>query len=61
MLTAYDAMFAGYASKAGVDILLVGDSLGMVIQGHSDTLRVTVEQMAYHTACVARGNVDSVI
>jgi len=61
MLTAYDAMFAGYASKAGVDILLVGDSLGMVIQGHTDTLRVTVEQMAYHTACVARGNVDSVI
>ena len=61
MLTAYDAMFANYASKAGVDILLVGDSLGMVIQGHRDTLRVTVEQMAYHTACVARGNVDSVI
>jgi 3-methyl-2-oxobutanoate hydroxymethyltransferase len=61
MLTAYDAMFAGYASKAGVDILLVGDSLGMVIQGHTDTLRVTVEQMAYHTACVARGNVDAVI
>jgi len=61
MLTAYEAMFAGYASKAGVDILLVGDSLGMVIQGHTDTLRVTVEQMAYHTACVARGNVDSVI
>lgn len=61
MLTAYDAMFAGYASKAGVDTLLVGDSLGMVIQGYRDTLRVTVEQMAYHTACVARGNVDSVI
>ena len=61
MLTAYDAMFAGYASKAGVDILLVGDSLGMVIQGHTDTLPVTVADVAYHTACVARGNVDSVI
>jgi 3-methyl-2-oxobutanoate hydroxymethyltransferase len=61
MLTAYDAMFAGYASKAGVDILLVGDSLGMVIQGHADTLPVTVADIAYHTACVARGNVDSVI
>lgn len=61
MLTAYDAMFAGYAAAAGVDILLVGDSLGMVIQGHRDTLRVTVEQMAYHTACVARGNLDAVI
>ncbi len=61
MLTAYDAMFAGYASKAGVDILLVGDSLGMVIQGHTDTLPVTVADIAYHTACVARGNVDSVI
>ena len=61
MLTAYDAMFAGYASKAGVDILLVGDSLGMVIQGHTDTLPVTVADIAYHTACVARGNVESVI
>ena len=61
MLTAYDAMFANYASKAGVDILLVGDSLGMVIQGHADTLPVTVADIAYHTACVARGNVDAVI
>ena len=61
MLTAYDAMFAGYASKVGVDILLVGDSLGMVIQGHTDTLPVTIADVAYHTACVARGNVDSVI
>ena len=61
MLTAYDAMFANYASKAGVDVLLVGDSLGMVIQGHTDTLPVTVTDVAYHTACVARGNVDSVI
>ena len=61
MLTAYDAMFARYASKAGVDILLVGDSLGMVIQGHTDTLPVTVADIAYHTACVNRGNVGSVI
>lgn len=61
MLTAYDALFAAYASKADVDILLVGDSLGMVIQGHADTLPVTVDDIAYHTACVARGNVDSVV
>lgn len=61
MLTAYDAMFSGYAATAGVDILLVGDSLGMVIQGHADTLPVTVADIAYHTACVARGNVDAVI
>jgi len=61
MLTAYDAMFAGYASAAGVDILLVGDSLGMVIQGHADTLPVTVADIAYHTSCVARGNLDAVI
>ena len=61
MLTAYDALFAGFASGVGVDILLVGDSLGMVVQGYTDTLRVTIEQMAYHTACVVRGNVDSVV
>ena len=61
MLTAYDAMFAGYAAAAGVDILLVGDSLGMVIQGHANTLPVTVADIAYHTSCVARGNLDAVI
>ncbi len=56
MLTAYDAARARLLDDAGVDCLLVGDSLGMVIQGHTSTLPVTLEQMAYHTACVARGN-----
>ncbi len=55
MLTCYDASFAAVLDNAGVDVLLVGDSLGMVIQGHSSTLPVTQEQMLYHTACVARG------
>lgn len=61
MLTAYDALFAAYASEADVDVLLVGDSLGMVVQGHGDTLRVSVDQIAYHTECVARGNRDCVV
>ena len=56
MLTAYDAASARLLDDAGVDCLLVGDSLGMVMQGHPSTLPVTLEQMAYHTACVARGN-----
>jgi len=55
MLTCYDASFAGVLDSAGVDTLLVGDSLGMVIQGHDTTLPVTLEEMAYHTACVVRG------
>ena len=55
MLTCYDASFAALCDGAGVDTLLVGDSLGMVLQGHGSTLPVTLEQMAYHTACVARG------
>jgi 3-methyl-2-oxobutanoate hydroxymethyltransferase len=56
MLTAYDASFARLADEAGVDCLLVGDSLGMVVQGQSSTVPVTLEQMVYHTQCVARGN-----
>jgi ketopantoate hydroxymethyltransferase len=56
MLTAYDASSAALLDAAGVDCLLVGDSLGMVVQGHASTLPVTLEQMAYHTACVARAN-----
>ena len=56
MLTAYDATFAQQAAEAGVEVLLVGDSLGNVIQGHDSTLPVTVADMAYHTANVARGN-----
>ncbi|MCD9029973.1 3-methyl-2-oxobutanoate hydroxymethyltransferase [Luteimonas sp. BDR2-5] len=54
MLTAYDAGFARVLDNAGVDLLLVGDSLGMVVQGHGSTLPVTVDDIAYHTACVAR-------
>ncbi len=54
MLTCYDASFASLMNDCGVDILLVGDSLGMVLQGHESTLPVTVEDIAYHTRCVAR-------
>jgi 3-methyl-2-oxobutanoate hydroxymethyltransferase len=56
MLTAYDATYAAVADAAGVDCLLVGDSLGMVVQGHSSTVPVSLDEMAYHTRCVARGN-----
>jgi 3-methyl-2-oxobutanoate hydroxymethyltransferase len=56
MLTCYDATFARVLDEAGVDSLLVGDSLGMVLQGRSSTLPVTIEEMSYHTAAVARGN-----
>ena len=55
MLTAYDAGFARALDDAGVDIVLVGDSLGMVVQGRDSTLPVTVDDVVYHTACVARG------
>lgn len=55
MLTAYDASFAAQADAAGVELLLVGDSLGMVVQGHDSTLPVTLEHMIYHTGLVARG------
>lgn len=54
-LTAYDASFARLLDEAGVDIVLVGDSLGMVIQGRDSTLPVGVDDMVYHAACVARG------
>jgi 3-methyl-2-oxobutanoate hydroxymethyltransferase len=55
VLTCYDASFATLLEAQGVDVLLVGDSLGMVLQGHETTLPVTLDDMAYHTACVARG------
>lgn len=55
MLTAYDASFAWQLEAAGIDIALVGDSLGMVVQGHASTLPVTLEHMVYHTSAVARG------
>ena len=54
MLTCYDASFASLLDQAGVDILLIGDSLGMVLQGHDSTMPVTIDQMIYHTECVAR-------
>lgn len=55
VVTAYDYAFARLADQAGADILLVGDSLGMVVQGEATTLPVTLEHMVYHTRCVARG------
>lgn len=55
MLTCYDAGFARALDRAGVDLVLVGDSLGMVVQGQDSTLPVTVADIAYHTRCVARG------
>lgn len=55
MLTAYDASFASLMDMCGVEMLLIGDSLGMVCQGHDSTLPVTIEDVAYHTASVARG------
>ncbi len=56
MLTAYDASFAALCDRVGVDVLLIGDSLGMVIQGHASTLPVTLEQTLYHTRCVVTGS-----
>jgi 3-methyl-2-oxobutanoate hydroxymethyltransferase len=56
VLTCYDAAFARVLDLAGVDVLLVGDSLGNVLQGRSTTLAVSMDEMAYHTQCVARGN-----
>jgi 3-methyl-2-oxobutanoate hydroxymethyltransferase len=55
MLTAYDASFAAHLEAAGVDVALVGDSLGMVVQGHASTLPVSLDQIVYHAAAVARG------
>ena len=54
MLTAYDASFARTFDANGVDLILIGDSLGMVVQGHDSTLPVTVAEMVYHTGAVAR-------
>jgi len=55
MLTCYDASFARLLDEAGVDVMLVGDSLGMVVQGQNSTVPVSLDEMAYHTQCVARG------
>ncbi|WP_263264438.1 3-methyl-2-oxobutanoate hydroxymethyltransferase [Pseudomonas sp. RIT-PI-S] len=61
MLTCYDATFARAANEAGVEVLLIGDSLGMVLQGHDSTLPVTNAEMAYHTASVKRGNAGALL
>jgi len=61
MLTCYDASFAALCDAAGVEILLVGDSLGMVVQGHDSTLPVTMEDMEYHVRMVARGSEKALI
>ncbi|MDD5435327.1 MAG: 3-methyl-2-oxobutanoate hydroxymethyltransferase, partial [Nitrospira sp.] len=55
MLTAYDYLFARIVDEAGIDIILVGDSLATVIQGHTTTLPVTMDEMIYHTKMVSRG------
>ncbi|MBE9561220.1 MAG: 3-methyl-2-oxobutanoate hydroxymethyltransferase [Proteobacteria bacterium] len=60
-LTAYDASFAQLLEKTGVDVVLVGDSLGMVIQGEETTLPVSVEDMLYHTQCVAKGLTNALL
>lgn len=56
VLTAYDASFANLMDQSGIDVILVGDSLGNIIQGHTSTIPVTIEQMVYHVSCVAKGN-----
>jgi 3-methyl-2-oxobutanoate hydroxymethyltransferase len=56
MLTAYDSTMSALLNRCGIEVILIGDSLGNVIQGHSSTTPVTVEQMVYHTECVARPN-----
>jgi 3-methyl-2-oxobutanoate hydroxymethyltransferase len=61
MLTAYDATFARLVDDAGVDMILVGDSLGMVVQGHETTIPVKLEDVIYHTACVVRGTKQALV
>lgn len=61
MLTCYDSSFASLMDRCGVEILLIGDSLGMVCQGHDSTLPVTLQDVAYHTAAVARGNQKALV
>jgi 3-methyl-2-oxobutanoate hydroxymethyltransferase len=61
VLTCYDASFATLLEAQGIDVLLVGDSLGMVLQGHESTLPVTLADMVYHTACVVRGSKQAFI
>ncbi len=60
-ITAYDSTFARLVSEAGAETILVGDSLGMVLQGHDSTIPVSIDDMAYHTECVVRGNPNSLV
>ncbi|MBP8926079.1 MAG: 3-methyl-2-oxobutanoate hydroxymethyltransferase, partial [Pseudomonadales bacterium] len=60
-VTAYDASFARIAANAGIEAILVGDSLGMVLQGHDSTIPVTIADMAYHIRCVARGATSALV
>lgn len=61
VLAAYDATFASLIEQAGIDVILVGDSLGMVLQGNNSTLPVSIEEMAYHTRCVSHGCTNPLI
>ena len=61
MITAYDAMFARIVDEAGVDVILVGDSVGMVVQGHSNTIPVDLSEMVYHTRNVARAGTKALV
>lgn len=60
-ITAYDATFSHIISEAGAETILVGDSLGMVLQGHDSTIPVTIDDMAYHTECVCRAQPHSLV
>ena len=60
-LTAYDSTFANIVSTQGVEVILVGDSLGNVVQGETSTIPVTVDDLCYHTRCVAKGNTDALL
>ena len=60
-ITAYDATFARLVSETGAETILVGDSLGMVLQGHDSTVPVTLQHMAYHTECVSRAATDCLV
>src|SRR5580765_6670382 len=61
MLTAYDATLAAAADRAGVDVLLVGDSLGNVVQGHASTLPVSLDDVLYHTRCVSAARTRALV
>ena len=61
MLTAYDATVARLVDEAGIDMILVGDSLGMVVQGHESTIPVTLDEVIYHTRCAARGSARALV